>query len=163
MEGFPVDEVLKGAKQQEEVKKYFIFSVNGIDFSTEIDRVTEIITKPMISPVPNANNYCRGIINLRGTIIPVIDMRVKMHFPSKEYDERTCVIVMTIQDQLIGVVVDEVREVTDIPLEKLFDSPANNMRAGDGRNYTSKIANLDGGRVIQILDIEKVFDVKGQE
>lgn len=158
-----MDEVAKRAKQQDEANKYFIFSVNGIDFSTEIDRVTEIITKPQISPVPNAKNYCKGIINLRGTIIPVIDMRAKMRFPPKEYDERTCVIVMTIQDQLIGVIVDEVREVTDIPSDKLFDSPANNIRSDDARNYTSKIANLEGGRVIQILDIEKVFDVKPQE
>lgn len=158
-----MDELLAKSKQQDEVNKYFIFSVNGIDFSTEIDRVTEIITKPLISPVPNAKNFCKGIINLRGTIIPVIDMREKLQFSSTEYDERTCVIVMTIQEQLIGVIVDEVREVTDIAPEKLFDSPASSMRSGMGKNYTSKIANLEGGRVIQILDIEKVFDVKVQE
>jgi purine-binding chemotaxis protein CheW len=143
------------AMNTDDLKEFLIFTVNSIDFGIELGLVQEIIKMQPISPIPNAMNFCKGIINIRGTIVPVVDMRCKLGFPEQEYCERTCIIVVSLEAELIGIVVDMVQEVIRIAEKDLTDSP--DLNRGDA-SYTTKIISLDG-KVKQILDINSVFQV----
>jgi len=151
-----VDESIETTANADDLQEYLIFTVNSIDFGIEIGLVQEIIKLQPISPIPNALNFCKGIINIRGTIVPVVDMRSKLGFPEQEYCERTCIIVVNLETELIGIVVDMVQEVIRVSDQELTDSP--DFSRGESKNYTSRIIKLDGS-IKQILDVNAVFQV----
>ena len=95
--------------------KYLTFHLAGEDYGVEIAFVTEIIGIQKITEVPDMPEFIKGVINLRGKVIPVMDVRTKFKLDSREYDERTCIVVVDINQTSIGLVVDEVSEVVDIP------------------------------------------------
>lgn len=103
--------------------KYLTFHVNGEDYGIEIRFVTEIIGIQNITKVPDMPTFLKGVINLRGKVIPVMDVRARFGMPEQEYDERTCIIVVNIDDTAIGLVVDQVREVVDIPESQVEPAP----------------------------------------
>ena len=138
--------------------KFLFISVGGIEYGIDIKLVQEIIVMPTISPIPSAKPFCKGVINIRGTIVPVIDIRVKLGLDAAEYDEQTCVVVVSISGQRIGVVVDRVKDVAEIPLEDILDSPARAMSSVGKRCVSSKIAKMNG-KVKQIIDMDQVLDL----
>lgn len=152
-----MDEVLENAISADDIQEYLIFSVDSIEFGIEIGLVQEIIKMQPISAVPNALPFCKGIINIRGTIVPVIDMRLKLGFEAAEYNERTCIIVVKLDSELIGVIVDMVQDVIRISEDSLSDSPAA-VTAGDRNSYTAQIACVNG-KIKQILDVNSVFEI----
>lgn len=152
-----MDEVLENATSTDDIQEYLIFTVDSIDFGIEIGLVQEIIKMQPISPIPNALPFCKGIINIRGTIVPVVDMRLKLGFEAAEYNERTCIIVAKLDSELIGVIVDMVQDVIRILEENLSDMPAVNTEM-ERKSYTSKIACIDG-KIKQILDVNSVFGI----
>lgn len=149
-----MDEVLENAVSLDDIQEYLIFSVDSIDFGIDIGLVQEIIKIQPISAIPNALPFCRGIINIRGTVVPVIDMRLKLGFEAAEYNERTCIVVVKLDTtELIGVIVDMVQDVMRIGEDGLSEAPA----AGQNQiRYTAQIACV-GERIMQILDIDAVF------
>lgn len=149
-----MDELLENEQALDNTQEFLIFTVDAIDFGIDIGLVQEIIKIQPISTIPNALPFCKGIINIRGTIVPVIDMRAKLGFQPGEYNERTCIIVVLLGSELVGFIVDMVKDVMRIPQESLSDSPT--IHAGDHRSYTSKIANVDG-KIKQILNVDAVF------
>lgn len=151
-----MDEGLETLTAQDDIQEYLIFTVDSIDFGIDIGLVQEIIKIQPISLIPNALDFCKGIINIRGTIVPVVDMRVKLGFGAVEHDERTCIIVVMLEAELIGVIVDMVQDVIRISGTELADSPA--LSGGKSKSYTSKIASIDG-KIKQILDVNSVFDI----
>jgi Chemotaxis signal transduction protein len=145
------------ANAQQEGQRYLFVSVNGVEYGIEIERVDEIIVMQEISPIPSTKPFCKGVINIRGTIIPVIDLRIKMGLPSCEYTEDACIVVVMIQGERIGVIVEAVQDVLMLQASQIQESPATGSAANKG--ISSKIAKIDGA-VKQIIDLYKVFDLE---
>ena len=94
--------------------KYLTFVLGRVHYGLDIQYVREIIGMQEITVVPDVAPYIKGVINLRGKVIPVMDVRTRFNMPSRRYDERTCIIVIHVGDWLVGLVVDTVSEVLDI-------------------------------------------------
>lgn len=142
---------------EDDIEEYLIFTVDKIDFGIDIGLVQEIIEIQPVSPIPNALAFCSGIINIRGTIVPVLDMRRKLGFQPIDYDDRACIIVILLEAELVGAIVDSVQDVIHISAQDLLDSPAMGA-SGEQGYYTEKIANIDG-KIRQILNVNAVFDI----
>ena len=137
--------------------KYLTFKVENGEYGIEISYITEIIGVQDITPVPNTHMYVKGIINLRGTIVPIIDMRLRFGVQEMEYTDRTCIIVLSMGDMNIGLIVDEVQEVSDIVDSSLQAPPQAQSNMAD--NKFVKSIGMVGASVKQLLDINKVFEV----
>ncbi len=103
--------------------KYLTFHLANEDYGIEICFVTEIIGIQAITQIPEMPDFIKGVINLRGKVIPVMDVRTRFRLPPREYDERTCIIVVDIDNTIVGLVVDEVSEVMDIPESQVEPPP----------------------------------------
>lgn len=134
--------------------RYLTFIVGNECYGIEIKYVTEIIGIQAITEIPELPEYVRGIINLRGKIIPVIDVRIRFKKETKEYNDRTCVIVVDINELSIGLIVDRVSEVLTIPEQDIVDPPQMNKAAGN--RYIKKIGKV-GNAVKLLLDCEKLL------
>ena len=143
--------------EQAESKRYLFVTVDHVEYGIDISIVQEIIVIQEISPLPGMKPFCRGVINIRGMIVPVIDLRVKIGLQQCEYNENACIVVMMLGGEQIGVIVEDVREVLQIPPSQLQESPARSD-AGGKRSISSRIANING-TVKQILDMYKVLDI----
>jgi len=142
---------------------FLCFRVKDGDYGIEINYITEIIEIQEIAPVPNTNFYVKGIINLRGTIVPVIDMRARFNQGEIEFTDRTCIVVLSKDDIDIGLIVDEVQEVMEIPDEDIQPPPQTNSDSGSS-HFVRAIAypKKEGkptGAIKQLLDINKIFGV----
>jgi purine-binding chemotaxis protein CheW len=135
-------------------KKFITFFLNGENYAIDITRVHEIVIAPEITPVPNTPFYIMGVINLRGNIIQIIDMRLKLSMPFRNYDEKNCVIIIKTGHSLTGIVVDRVMEVISEWVEKIEEQPA--FGYGVDTSYIEGILK-SGGKTIFILNIEAIF------
>jgi purine-binding chemotaxis protein CheW len=123
-------------------------------FGIPITDVVQIIGIQGITPIPDFPRYAKGIINLRGSIIPVIDIRIRFAKPEIPYNERTCIIVTRIEDAYMGFIVDAVAEVTNIKEDKITAAP---KVAKDTTNkYLTGIGQIKDN-VLLLLDIEKIL------
>lgn len=127
--------------------KYLIFHLAGEDYGLDIAFVTEIIGIQKITEVPDMPDFIKGVINLRGKVIPVMDVRQRFGLAAQEYGERTCVIVVDVQDMAVGLVVDQVQEVLSIPEVDIEPPPST------GRNERSAYVSGLGkvGEDVKIL------------
>jgi len=110
-------------EEDEQKEKYLTFKLGNESYGIEIRYVTEIIGIQTITDVPELPEYIRGIINLRGKIIPVMDVRLRFKKPFRDYNDRTCIIVIAIEDTAIGLIVDSVSEVLSIPDSEIVQPP----------------------------------------
>ncbi|HIJ79078.1 MAG: chemotaxis protein CheW [Desulfobulbaceae bacterium] len=110
--------------------KYLTFHLAGEDYGIEIAYVTEIIGIQKIAEVPDMPDFIKGVINLRGKVIPVMDVRTRFKLATKEYDDRTCIVVVDIDENAVGLVVDKVREVADIPEDMVEGPPKTGKKEG---------------------------------
>jgi purine-binding chemotaxis protein CheW len=147
----------KKAVVQVEDTRFLFVAVNGVEYGIDIDMVQEIIVMQEVSPIPSTKPFCRGVINIRGTIVPVIDLRIKMGLDPCVYTEDACIVVVMIGGERIGMIVESVQDVLQIKASQLQKSPAKAEAMGKC-NISSHIANIDGA-VKQILDMSKVFDL----
>lgn len=138
--------------------KYLTFSLAGEEYGIGILKVKEIIGMMPITPVPKTPGYVKGVINLRGKVIPVADLRLKFDIEEMDYTERTCIIVVEIREGLgtvlMGIVVDSVSEVLNIKSAEIEDTPAFGTQMDT--DYILGMAKTGGGVKI-LLDIDKVF------
>ena len=102
---------------------YLTFRLGDEDYALEIRHVTEIVGMQKITEVPDMPGYVKGVVNLRGQVIPVIDMRLRFNMVDREYDERTCIIVINIRCRQVGLVVDTVNEVSSIDESNVSPPP----------------------------------------
>ncbi len=139
---------------QNRLDKYLTFSLGDEEYGVEILKVREIIGLMEITKVPRMPEFVRGVINLRGKVIPVIDLRLKFGMAAEEDTERTCVIVVDLGETLIGVVVDKVSEVLAIAESEIDDTPAFGVSVD-----TEFILGMGKtkGKVIILLDIKKAL------
>lgn len=133
--------------------KFLTFRIDREDYGLEIRHVTEIIGIQKITEVPDMADFVRGVINLRGKVIPVIDVRARFNLPPRAYDERTCIIVVHVRDLAVGLVVDKVNEVADIPDNQIEPPPRTSSPSGRYIQGIGKIGNevkiiLDAGRLL---------------
>jgi len=134
--------------------RYLTFSVGDESYGIEVRYVTEIVGIPKITEIPELPEYVKGIINLRGKIIPVMDVRLRFKKEPKEYNDRTCVIVIDINDLSIGLIVDTVSEVITIPDQDIVDPPQ--MNKGFNNRYIKSIGKV-GNDVKLLIDCEKLL------
>jgi len=139
--------------------KYLTFSMAGEEYGIGILKIKEIIGMMPITTVPQTPGFVKGVINLRGKVIPVIDLRLRFGLAEKAYNERTCIIVVEIGGQagtvLIGIVVDSVSEVLNIQAEDIENTPA--FGASIETAYILGMAKMNGDVKI-LLDIDKVLN-----
>lgn len=133
---------------------YLTFQLDKEVYGIEIRNVTEIIGIQTITELPELPEYIRGIINLRGKIIPVMDVRLRFKKNFKEYNDRTCVIVVNVQDLSIGLIVDSVSEVISIPESEIVAPPE---LAREGNRFIRGIGKI-GEEVKLLLNCEKLFN-----
>ena len=133
--------------------KYLTFTLGRESYGLEIKYVIEIIGIQTITEVPGLPRYIKGIINLRGKIIPVMDVRERFKKKFREYNERTCVIVIEINDFLVGLIVDQVAEVLSISKENIVPPP----EASDSESKFIQGIGKVGEEVKLLIDCEKLM------
>lgn len=141
-------------KVNEAVVRYLTFVSDGLTFGVSTEHVIEIITNYMIRPLPMVPDYVKGIINLRGQIIPILDIRLRMSKMSMEYTPTTCIIILDIDSTVIGVVVDSVSQVLDIDLSEASPIPIENRQ-----ELTNYMLSLEDGTVVLLLDCDAVIAI----
>lgn len=134
--------------------KYLTFWTDHQLFGIPIADVVQIVGVQSITQIPEFPEYAKGIINLRGSIIPIVDMRIRFHKQEISYNERTCIIIANIQQTLIGLIVDAVDEVTKIEEANISNPPK--MTADTANAYLIGIAQFQD-KVVLLLDLKKIL------
>jgi purine-binding chemotaxis protein CheW len=154
-----IDQTGKGMADKE--GKYLTFSLAGEEYGIGILKVKEIIGMMPITTVPRTPGFLKGVINLRGKVIPVVDLRLKFGMEEMSYTERTCIIVAEMQggsgNIQMGIVVDSVSEVLNIKGMDVEETPA--FGAKLDTDYILGMAKMNGGVKI-LLDIDKVLSAE---
>ncbi|MBC2735178.1 MAG: purine-binding chemotaxis protein CheW [Desulfobacteraceae bacterium] len=138
--------------------KYLTFILDNEEYGIALLKVKEIIGMMPITTVPQTPEYVKGVINLRGKVIPVSDLRLRFGMSAASYTDRTCIIVVEIQGEAatiqIGIVVDAVSEVMNIKAEEVEEAPSFGTKVET--DYILGMANMDG-QVKILLDIDRVL------
>ncbi len=144
-------------EQEEDTQKgrFLTFALSNEIYGIEIRHVTEIIGIQPVTEVPELPDYIRGIVNLRGKIIPVMDVRLRFKKPFNEYNDRTCVIVIDILGLSLGLIVDSVSEVISIPDTEIVSPPE--IHKDNNNKYIKGIGKV-GNEVKLLLDCEKLLN-----
>lgn len=135
--------------------KFLTFSLGNEVYAIEIKFVTEIIGIQPITEIPELPEHVKGIINLRGKIIPVMDVRLRFRKKPVEYNDRTCIIVVEVKDVSVGLIVDNVSEVLSIADENIVPPPE--MNRGTDNKYIKAIGKV-GNDVKLIINCEKLMN-----
>jgi purine-binding chemotaxis protein CheW len=131
-----------------------VFGLGDIEFGIDITQVREIDRVSPVTHVPRVAPYIEGVINLRGQLVPIVDLRARLGLPQKRPTKLARVIVAEVGDRCIGMVVDRVIEVTQIPVENIDDGQ--DVLAGLAAEYVGGLANIDG-RVIILLAVHAIL------
>ena len=150
------DEDLLIVDDEDEVldTKYLMCKLGNEVFGIDIQHVTDIIELQRITEVPDMPLYVKGVINLRGQVIPIIDLRLRFNMEERGYDDRTVITVVNIRNTSIGFIVDTATEVQDIP-EKDIDPPPKFQGKDEKERYIAGLGKI-GKDVTILLDVEKL-------
>jgi len=155
----PVERQGSGATDRR-VGKYLTFLLGREEFAIQVLKVKETMGIQDITAVPQTPAYVKGVINLRGKVIPVVDSRLKFCLPEMEYTRRTCIIVVQVQSAAVslqtGIIVDEVSEVLNLAAGDIEDTPDFGEGAGAAASYLLGMAKVKG-KVKILLDIDQVL------
>lgn len=141
----------------DEILQLVSFKIENEEFGVDILKVQEINRMLQITRVPNTPDFIEGVINLRGRVIPVIDLRVKFNMPRKEHDKQTRIIVVELEDKTVGFLVDEVNEVLRIP-KSITEAPPE-LVSNVNSEFITAVGKLED-RLIILLDLEKALTLK---
>lgn len=148
------------ARKRSLAGKYLTFSLSKEHYGVEILKVVEIIGLLHVTRVPQCPTYMKGVINLRGKIIPVLDLRMKFGLEAAEYDDRTCTIIVKVavgeSHIAIGMIVDTVLEVVEFPQNMIEPPP--DFGASLDTNFIMGMGKASGENVIILIDIDKVLN-----
>jgi purine-binding chemotaxis protein CheW len=134
--------------------KFLTFIIGDVTYGLDIRSITEIIGLQKITIIPDVPAYIKGVINLRGKVIPVMDVRTRFQLPRREYDERTCIIVIDVEESTVGLVVDTVSEVLDIDDDSIEPPP--NMGSNTASRYISGMGKV-GNDVKVLLEAQRLL------
>ncbi|MBN2403052.1 MAG: purine-binding chemotaxis protein CheW [Spirochaetes bacterium] len=141
-------------------RTYVIVSLGGENYAINVMQVNIINGLTEIRPVPNSMPYMKGIITLRETIVPVIDMRIKFNLEAAPYTKTTVIVIVNIHDRLIGLLVDSVLDVTDLHESKVQDTP--HFSANINADCISGVSEING-KLVVLLDTDKIITRKELE
>lgn len=136
--------------------RFLTFQLDKEVYGIELKFVTEIIGIQPITSIPDVPDYIQGIINLRGEIIPVMDVRLRFKKNFREYTDRTCVIVINVQDLSVGLIVDSVSEVISIPESEIVAPPDVGK---EGNKFIRGVGKV-GNEVKLLLNCEKLLNFR---
>lgn len=138
--------------------EYMKFVLGSMQYAIELPKIREILTYPeMITVLPNVPDYVKGLINLRGDVVPVLDLRVKFNTGEIKNNENTAVIAVVTKDKrMIGIVVDKVDDVQRLNLSML--APVSDIGSSIPTKYLKGFVRLDNNEMLVIMDIEAVVD-----
>ncbi|HTY38685.1 MAG TPA: chemotaxis protein CheW [Bacteroidota bacterium] len=145
---------LTSQASSDELLQLVSFNIGDEEFGVDILKVQEINRMLDVTKVPNAPEYVDGVINLRGRVIPIIDLRRRFNMERKERDKNTRIIVVELQGKTVGFLVDGVREVLRIPKSVTEPPPAMTTRIGG--DYITAVGKLED-RLLILLDLERVL------
>ncbi|MGE5329691.1 MAG: chemotaxis protein CheW [Deltaproteobacteria bacterium] len=136
-------------------KQYVVFGIEDESFALDIEKVKEIIKPVEIAKVPNVPEFIEGMINMRGKVHAVINIRSKFKIPKKDFDEGTKIILINMNSMLAGIIVDSVSEIVRVESEDIGDTPEIITKANP--EYIKGVIKKEG-RMVIILDIDSVID-----
>ena len=150
------DELLSDDDDNEDTQanKYLFFRIGKESYGIGIRYVIEIIELQTISLVPDLPDYVKGVINLRGKVIPIVDLRLRFDMEERAYDNRTCIIITEVDHILVGCLVDTVEEVMEI-LEKNIEPPPKFKTISGRDQYISGMGKV-GDAIKILIDVEKI-------
>lgn len=144
-------------KENSELLQLVSFKIGNEEFGIDILKVQEIIRLMTITEVPNSPKFVEGVINLRGRVIPVIDLRIKLNMSKIDHNISTRIIVVDINSSTVGFIVDAVSEVLRIP--KSITEPPPSIVAGIDSEYITSVGKLED-RLLILLDLEKILSAE---
>jgi len=133
--------------------QFLTFTIQDEEYGIEILRVQEIKGFSRIRPIPNAPHYIKGVINLRGTVVPVLDLRARFGMPETEYNQFSVIIVVSVGSKDVGLVVDAVSDVLNIAKEQVEETPE---LAGDVDTSFFHGMGKVGEKLVLLLNIDKL-------
>ena len=139
---------------REATREVLVFILGGDEYGVDILKVQEIRGYDKVTPIPAAPDYVKGVINLRGAIVPVIDLRVKFRLGQVKYDQFTVVVILRLATRVIGVVVDGVSDVMALTASEV--RPAPQLGTVVDASFISGVAT-QGERMVLLLDIERLL------
>lgn len=151
------DDIDKKPEVEVEKERFLTFRSADLTFAVNTKYVIEIITNHAITTLPMVPEYIKGIINLRGQIIPIVDIRLRLGKPSidMENNDTTCIIVLDIDSISVGIIVDSVSQVVDSELSKISPVPVNNQH-----ELVNGMISLDVNNVVLLLDCQQLVDTQ---
>ncbi len=138
-----------------EEEQFVTFLIGDETYGVEVLRVQEIIGMTTITHVPNSLSFMKGVINLRGSVVPVVDLRLKFELGEKEYDSFTVIIIVEVNGRMVGMIVDSVSDVVSIPVKKIQDTP--HFTAKIETDYIKAIGQESDERLVIILDVDRIL------
>ena len=142
------------AATREATREVLVFVLGSEQYGVDILKVQEIRGYDKVTPIPSAPDYLKGVVNLRGIIVPILDMRVKFRLAEVRYDEFTVVVILRLGDRVIGLVVDGVSDVVALDASEV--KPAPNLGSVVDGSYIAGVATQND-RMVLLLDIEKLL------
>ncbi len=149
-QGSNVDQLTNGTATGDGANQYLTFGLNDQDFGIEILQVQEIKNFTRVTPIPNMPECVKGMMNLRGTVVPIIDLRKKFNMVNAEYNQFTVIIVVNVGSKIMGLVVDAVSDVLNVGIEDIEAAP---KLGGIDTSFIKGLAK-SGDRLVTLLDIE---------
>lgn len=151
--------------------KFMTFQTGKEFFGISISYVNEIIAMQPITKIPEVEEYIKGLINLRGKIIPVIDVRTRFRLEPLEYTDRTCIIVINVKDTVVGLIVEKIAEVDTIQDDDIVPPPALGKKENEQNKYVYGLARtgdtvkllLDPEKLIKEEDIQAIEEIQDEE
>ncbi len=139
--------------------QYLSFTLGGEDYGVDILRVQEIRGWEELRPLPDTPDYVKGVLDLRGTIVPIVDLRIRLKMSKVEYHNTTVIIVLSVKDEnadikLVGAVVDAVSDVLDVKADEIKDAPSIACRIND--RYIRGMVTREK-RMVVLLNVDKLF------
>jgi len=148
---------IKKAKELSSANRYLTFLVEDEKYGIHISRIKEIIATLNITHIPKTPDFVKGVINLRGSIIPVVDIRLKFGMPEKEMDVDTAIIIYEVDKSSIGFIVDQVEDVLSIEEKHISEAPR--FGSNIDTSFIENVAEVDRD-VIMLLNLEKIFEAE---
>lgn len=135
-------------------QKYLVFQLGPEEYGIDILKVQEIRGYERVTPIPNLPTYIKGVINLRGVIVPIVDMRMRFNLAKAEYDAQTVVIVLNVGGRVIGLVVDRVSDVMELNSAQISPPPqlSGALKAG----YLAGVSTIEG-RMLLLINIAQLL------
>lgn len=134
--------------------KFLTFQLDREEYAIPIRHVIEIIGLQRITPLPDLPDFVKGVINLRGKVIPVIDVRLRFGMPERAYDERTCIVIVNIDEASVGLIVDEVNEVMAISADRIEPPPS--VQKGREMRFVAGLGKVENSVKI-LIDISRLI------